>query len=643
MKKALVLAAGLGTRLQPFTRLYPKALMPLWGVPLLEAALRRLESWGVEEVAVNVHAHADQVKSFLRGRKGKARIRVSEEREILGTGGALRPLRSFFGDAPFWVMNADVVASVDPAPLREAFAQSGGFAAVWLDPKRGPRTVEADRKRRITCFHSETPGVPGTYTFCGLHLLSPEIFTYLPETGFSTVIQAYEAAMAEGRFVVGAVDPKAYWADCGTPESYRKIHAEVKALAFAKKPGGEAYVGACDRIPLQERHFFCVCPGSKVPADVKGVDSVVLPGTEILPGTRLRDCVLAGGRYGGSLSKQNVAAFSADGAFNELSSEAAAGWSGVQMLGARGSNRSFWRLFDGERRAIGISYSEERPENKRYAGHARLLADAGVPVPEVLADDAQRRVLLLEDWGDDNLQARVNAKPYDAVRLYTPVVQALAAFHRDGTRLVRERGTGLEPAFDAALYAWERDLFARHLLADRFGMGQIPDAVERELLGVAERLLAQEPVVIHRDMQSSNVLMRGARFVFIDFQGMRFGSAAYDLASLLYDPYVKICETDRVSLAAVYAEAFPEQAVSAGDLLPFGAVQRLTQALGAYGRLASVGQGTFTRYVYPALERLHDLSLALRLTALHELCETLLKRERMRPDSGAHREGGRAR
>ena len=93
-KKALVLAAGLGMRLRPLTFSCPKPLMPLWDVPLLEHLLRLLESWGVEEAAVNLHWQPEKIKAYLAARGGRIKVRFSFEPDILGTGGALRPMRA---------------------------------------------------------------------------------------------------------------------------------------------------------------------------------------------------------------------------------------------------------------------------------------------------------------------------------------------------------------------------------------------------------------------------------------------------------------------------------------------------------------------------------------------------------------------
>ena len=113
-EKALVLAAGLGTRLRPLTLARPKPLLPLWGVPLLGRVLEMLEAWGVREVAVNLHWRPEMIREYLAERASGTRVRFSHEPEILGTGGALRPVRSFLEGGPFWVVNSDIAAALDP-------------------------------------------------------------------------------------------------------------------------------------------------------------------------------------------------------------------------------------------------------------------------------------------------------------------------------------------------------------------------------------------------------------------------------------------------------------------------------------------------------------------------------------------------
>ena len=592
VKKAVVLAAGLGTRLRPLTLVQPKPLLPVWGVPMLERILSMLESWGVEEIAVNAHWQAPKVRQYVQSRKGRAKVTVAEEPEILGTGGVLNPLRYFLGDGPFWLVNGDVVAEgLDPQPIVDAFVRSGSFVACWLSDTQGPRTVEADPEGRVCNWKSDVPGDNGTYTYCGCALLSRKVLDYLPPSGFSTIVQAYEKAMMEdAKFVVGVTEPDAFWGDAGTLESYLEIHNALDPDRFEENP------------------------------------NVLFEGVKLVDSADLGGCVVTGGLVGGAFERMALVGLDQIDAPRLAALADALGWPRADVacgfLGARGSDRSFWRFVHGDDRAIAIEYDDEkRPENARYASHARLLAEAGVPVPRVLADVPSAKALALEDIDGDSLEDRANRRGADLLKLYAPVVKALRVMHEKGTEAALAQDVTLEPPFGPELYAWERDLFETYCVKERFGYDAMPKDVRTELEDVAAELMRQRPVLVHRDFQSSNVLYRAdGSFAFIDFQGMRLGAAAYDLASLLYDPYVPLDEKSRASLARLYPV----------EKLAFGAVQRLVQALGAFGRLASVGQPQFGRHVAPALQNLLAAADEADLDAIGAFAEDLIAKEEIR-------------
>ena len=594
-KKAVVLAAGFGTRLRPLTLVHPKPLLPIWGTSILERAIRRLERWGVEEIAVNAHHLAPQIRMYAAARKGSAKITVAEEPEILGTGGVLNPLRMWLGDKPFWLVNGDVLAEgLEPGSIMDGFERSGGFAACWVSSEQGPRTVEPDPEGRICNWKSDVPGDWGTATYCGWALLSPKVMDYLPPSGFSTIVSAYEKAMMEdARFVVGVDEKNAWWADCGTLESYLEAHNALNPEQFEANP------------------------------------NVIFPGVKFLDSADIAGCVVTGGMIGGTFERTALVGVAQ---INVPALDAlvdAIGWKredvAAEFMCVRGSDREFWRLVHGDDRAVAVIYDDsKRPENARYAGHVEVLASAGAPVPKVLADVPAKKALALEDCGADSLQDRACAAGANHVKLYKPVVAALKVFNERGLERALESETVLEESFGPGLFKWERDLFEEHCLKSRFGMEKMPDDVRIELEGVADALGKMRPVLLHRDFQSSNVLFRkDGTFAFIDFQGMRLGPTVYDLASLLYDPYVPMEATARDKLRVAYG------GVSARELA-MGAVQRLVQTLGAFGRLASVGHPGFGKYVLRGLVNLLAAADDANLDAVGALAEDLIAREEMR-------------
>ena len=555
---AFVLCAGLGERLRPMTLALPKPLAPLWNRPLLGHTLGRLSAWGVREVYVNAHWLGEQVAAFAAGWRGAPRVRVLEEPERLGTGGALRGLGPHLGGRPFWLVNGDIVFDVGPQAIEAAFAASGNFGAAWLEPVRGPRTVEMDYAGRITCWRSPTPGVAHTFTFTGVSLLGAEVVDFLPGKKICSVVEAFERAAYAGKFVRGVSPNGAYWNDVGTPEAYLEAHRDARRL-----PTLHAYAaGAEDTQPAE------VARALEALGWAAG-DTIVAP------------------------------------------------------LGKRGSGRTFWRLVNGDRRALAIAHdAESRPENARYGACARALAGHGVAVPRVLAD--LPGLLALEDLGDETLDRRVKAIR-EAIDFPPPpphthgdgcacghghapelaqTMELLAAFHR-----VPWEGMALEQPFDAALYEWEADLYERFV-------APFPEAARAELRRVREALLAEPPVLVHRDFQSSNLLWRDKRPWVIDFQGMRRGAAVYDLASFFFDPYVDWGEAATEDGLAAYARAAGRPIAELRRALPLAGIQRLTQAIGAYHRLASVGHRRFLAYVPTARARAAALADTAGLPAL---------------------------
>jgi aminoglycoside/choline kinase family phosphotransferase len=279
----------------------------------------------------------------------------------------------------------------------------------------------------------------------------------------------------------------------------------------------------------------------------------------------------------------------------------------IEFIGARGSDRIFFRADD---KVVVIYDDAKRGENARYAAHARWLAERGVKVPALIADLPEMKTLVFENAGVDGMK----------LQGYVNVAEALAEFNKlDAT------GIELEPPMDAAMWRWERELFREHCLEGHFGL-EMPADVEAELERVANMLMAEPMALVHRDFQTTNVLWRNGDFKFIDFQGMRLGPAVYDLASLVYDPYVKLSERERAAIVKVYADA-TARGGEISAVLPFAAVERLVQCLGAYGRLASVGQGQFKKYILPALENLLAAADEAGLDAIGALAEELIHLE----------------
>lgn len=301
----------------------------------------------------------------------------------------------------------------------------------------------------------------------------------------------------------------------------------------------------------------------------------------------------------------------------------------LALIERAGSERVFYRVVTGGGRSVIVMrYGPARRENLRFVPAARLLAGLAIPVPEIFAWDPERHLVWMEDLGDSSLwTARNEPWPYRAA-IYQQVLRHAAVLHKHGLGRVCECRLPPEREFDETLYAWEQGYFFDNCLGRHFGLEPAETEGLRALPAlreVARHLAATPRALVHRDLQSQNILLRGGgEAVFIDFQGMRPGHPYYDVASLLLDPYTDLTEQERGELFAFYLEAFGSKGAPPEREFVFCAIQRLMQALGAYGFLGHVkGKTEFLAHIPAALERLRQS--ARRVPGLEPLAECIEK------------------
>lgn len=238
--KALILAAGLGTRLLPYTRTIPKSLFPLAGRPLLEHHIRNLGAAGCEAVMVNTHHLHEQIEAFLSSNRFDIPVSTRWEPDILGTGGAIRNVKDFWDERPFFVINADIFTAID---LREVYAfhlRHGPAATLVLVDHPEFNTVSVDAAGRIRAFEASTAQASaGALTFTGIQVLDPAVLDYIPASGFAHSIDAFRAMIAGGRDVRGFIVTSETWTDVGTPERYRIVAREASAREAWRRAFGD--------------------------------------------------------------------------------------------------------------------------------------------------------------------------------------------------------------------------------------------------------------------------------------------------------------------------------------------------------------------------------------------------------------------
>lgn len=302
----------------------------------------------------------------------------------------------------------------------------------------------------------------------------------------------------------------------------------------------------------------------------------------------------------------------------------------VRALEKGGSDRKFYRIRCGEEHSmIVVKYSGQREENRHYVDIAQFLAAAGVNVPRIYFHDAGEGLIWMQDLGEEDLWTFRNG-PWELRRtLYESALLEVSKLHTAATRRIEVSQLRLEREFSEQLYLWEQNYFFENCLRAHFGLDE--GTVRRyaslpALHDIALRLAALPRVLVHRDFQSQNVLVLNKAAWLIDFQGMRPGLAQYDVASLLYDPYVGLAGGERSALLEHYKRvarrAGMEVAENFDDVFYQCALQRLMQALGAYGFLGlQKGRPDFLAHIPAARRSLREV--AARIDGLDEFVALL--------------------
>ncbi|SKA82594.1 hypothetical protein SAMN02745166_00932 [Prosthecobacter debontii] len=284
----------------------------------------------------------------------------------------------------------------------------------------------------------------------------------------------------------------------------------------------------------------------------------------------------------------------------------------VEPILKGGSDRHFYRfIWEGQAHPdmILMVYTMARRDNPKFVPATRRLAALGVNVPAIYAFDEQRLCVWLEDLGRDDLHAH-REEPWASRRpLYEATLREAAKLHSvKAASLTSAELSALEPEFDEALYEWEQSYFIEHFV--RGVLRRNSEATEQTearqtLLELRQRLARRPRCLVHRDFQSQNVLLREGTAWLVDYQGLRAGLAEYDLASLLYDPYVTISRSERGELLQYYAELRGIPLSELRKVFFQCAAQRLMQALGAYGNLSrNQGKTQFEQHIPAGLKNL---------------------------------------
>jgi len=241
--KAMILAAGFGTRLRPFTENIPKPLFTISQNPLLDITIRNLQKAGCEAIIVNTHHLHEKIEFYILSQDYSIPVYTRHESSILGTGGAIKNVEDFWDSAPFMVINSDIVTDIDFNEVYDFHLKGDSLATLVVHDYYEFNKLRIDRNGFIKSFNNmkndgeEEKDNFKLLAFTGIHVLDPEITNFIPAGKFSSIIDVYIKLGQQNKKIKAFIANNLYWRDIGTLDSYRKTVIENMAATAFKKTG----------------------------------------------------------------------------------------------------------------------------------------------------------------------------------------------------------------------------------------------------------------------------------------------------------------------------------------------------------------------------------------------------------------------
>ncbi|GBE39632.1 D-glycero-alpha-D-manno-heptose 1-phosphate guanylyltransferase [bacterium BMS3Bbin08] len=601
-----ILAAGLGERLQPITNHIPKPLMPVLGRPVLQSVLERVSALSVDKIGINLYHKKDLIERWVKNSDFDDKVQLFHEESILGTGGAIKNAEAFLGNCTFLVHNSDILSDIDLAKLLETHHSSKNLVTLAVHDYPEFNCLDLDEKgylkdivkigNRFTPLENsgQRPFLMG---FTGIAVYSPKFMKYLP-LGASGVVDAWLYAIADNQRI-GILDVTGcYWNDIGTPSAYSSavfdaLKAEAETLYVHPSVQGCQDVRLQGLVVIEEENTL------KKGMSLK--NCILLPGSRMEGGTHYEDCILGPG------IKIDLAI---------------SGPGERSLIGTGGSDRKYYRIKKDKKTAVLMQCARNDPDFERQIEYTRFFLDHSVPVPELMEINRENMSAVFEDLGDLSLYSWLKCPrgKKQMEEIYKNIIDILILIHTITAEHIADCQPLQERIFDQEHFLWETAYFMERFVKGIRKKGvKNPFVLQKELQCLALKADSFRKTIIHRDFQSQNIMITdNAVPCLIDYQGARIGPPAYDVVSILWDPYVRLEDSMREGFINYYiskrkdieGEGFMEEEFR-GTLISCR-LQRHMQALGAYGFLSAVkAKKYFLKYVPEGLRLLkQDLSVS---------------------------------
>jgi NDP-sugar pyrophosphorylase family protein len=613
-------AAGLGERLQPLTSHIPKPLLPIAGKPVMEIVLEKVSLLPVKHIGINLHYKGNVIQEWIKSSTFCEKVITFEEEPLLGTGGALKNAERLLSESIFLVHNSDILSDIELERLVEFHRSSGNLVTLAVHDFPRFNTVAVDADGLLVGVGNplaHQSRMQKRVAFTGIAVYEPAFLVFLPE-GASSVADGWMAAAAAGHRIATHDVSGCYWSDIGTPSAYaaaviQRMREEGETIFIHPSAGG-CHDAKMDGYAVLEEN-------STLQRGVTIRNCILLPGSTLEENVSRENCIV-GPDFSLPLQEGEILGSSGD--------------DHILLIGTGGSDRKYYRIREEKGSSVLVRFSRGDEDFRRHLAYTDFFRKCGIPVPELLKADIEKREALFEDLGDLSLYSWLKClRPENEVEaMYRKVIDSAVMLHITAIKRISECPLMEERIFDYDHLRWETGYFMQNFVS-RIRRIRVEDALRlaREFHRLAMKVIFFPKTVIHRDLQSQNIMVtKGGIPRLIDYQGARIGPPAYDMASLLRDPYYRIEESLRERLLNYYIERMKERS-NAGfnerafrdTLLPCR-LQRHMQALGAYGFLSSVkGKKYFLKHAVEGVRLFkEDISVAKdEFPALYELALAL--------------------
>lgn len=564
MIKGFILAAGYSTRLRPITEHIPKPLMPIAGEVLLDYIVKNLSVF-TKEIGINLHYKADEMQDYIK--KQNLPLKTFYEKEILLTGGALWNAKEFLKNSVFVVHNGDIYSDAD---IKEALnwhiENENAITLLVHDCKAHNKLIIDESGNLVGIGSSEN-----SLAFSGIAIYSPQILDLLPD-GPSSIIDLWFKA-AEKRLKVKIFRIKYnFWFDIGSVEGYvnavfDKLRRNFTSIYIHSSASG------CELIEPEGK--VVVERDVKIKKPFRAKNIIVLPETELAPESRYLSDLIIGRGFKISIGKIN----------------------NTESLISGGSDRRYFRKDN----KVFCEWEKLSEDFEKTILLNRFFSEKKLPLPKIIEIDRDRKTIVFEDLGDLTLYSwlQCKRKDEDIESIYKKIVETIGRLH---WKISKEAIDLNLPEFDYSYFLWESNYFLKECVKEFF---KIDEDLDEDFERISEILSKAEKVILHRDLQSQNIILKNGKIYFVDYQSARWGPAAYDIASLLWDPYVKIKDEIRKRVVDFYIKIHGLDEEKFLKELYLCRIQRHMQALGAYGFLSlKKGKKSFLKFIPYAIDLL---------------------------------------